>query len=139
MQFRVPQFIDIEDKILGPLTWKQFAYTLGAGGSAYMALRFTDSKFLGILIGIPFVSLFLSLAFVKINNQTFVEVLEHAFNYISRGNLYTWQKDDKRVNDAEQIVVEENKNKVQIINVNKQSLREIANDLDIKNNKERLE
>jgi hypothetical protein len=29
MQFRVPQFIDIEDKLFGPLTFKQFIYLAG--------------------------------------------------------------------------------------------------------------
>ena len=32
MRFQVPQFIEVEDKIFGPLTLKQFLYT--AGGAA---------------------------------------------------------------------------------------------------------
>ena len=44
MQFRVPQFIDIEDKILGPLSWRQFAYVLGAAAVAYISLRLLPSK-----------------------------------------------------------------------------------------------
>ena len=69
MQFRVPQFIDIEDKILGPLTWKQAAYCFGAIGGFYVPFRFIDSKILAFIVAAPFVSLFLSMAFVRINNQ----------------------------------------------------------------------
>lgn len=92
MQFRVPQFIDIEDKIIGPLTWRQFAYCLGAAGIAYLAMRFIGNNILALIVAAPFSGLFLALAFVKINNQSFVEVMEHAINYFSKSNIYTWQK-----------------------------------------------
>jgi len=36
MQFRVPQFLDIEDKVFGPFTFKQFGYMLGAIAFAYI-------------------------------------------------------------------------------------------------------
>ena len=32
MMFSVPQFIDVEDKIIGPLTLKQFIYLAGGAG-----------------------------------------------------------------------------------------------------------
>jgi hypothetical protein len=92
MQFRVPQFIDIEDKIIGPLTWRQFAYCLGAVGVTYLAMRFVSNNILALIVAAPFAGLFLALAFVKINNQPFVEVLEHAVNYFTKSNIYTWQK-----------------------------------------------
>ncbi|MFM2424198.1 MAG: hypothetical protein RLZZ70_589, partial [Candidatus Parcubacteria bacterium] len=38
MQFEVPQFIEIEDKIFGPLTWKQFLYV--GGGLSMTAVLF---------------------------------------------------------------------------------------------------
>ena len=36
MQFQVPQFIEIEDKIFGPLTFKQFIYLAGGGGLCFL-------------------------------------------------------------------------------------------------------
>ena len=71
MRFQVPQFIDIEDKIFGPLTFKQFVYLAGAGG-----LGFLIFKSLPLLIALPLIlgvlGLGVSLAFVKINNKTFI-------------------------------------------------------------------
>ncbi|TSC61742.1 MAG: SsrA-binding protein, partial [Parcubacteria group bacterium Athens0416_74] len=32
MQFQVPQFIEVEDKIVGPLTFKQFVFIAGGLG-----------------------------------------------------------------------------------------------------------
>ena len=39
MQFQVPQFIEVEDKIFGPLTFKQFVYVLGGAGACYLLWR----------------------------------------------------------------------------------------------------
>ena len=39
MRFQVPQFIDIEDKIFGPLTFKQFVYLAGGGGLAFLIYK----------------------------------------------------------------------------------------------------
>ena len=36
MQFQVPQFIEVEDKIFGPLTFKQFIYMGGGLSTAYV-------------------------------------------------------------------------------------------------------
>lgn len=95
MQFRVPQFIDIEDKILGPLSWRQFAYVLGAAAVAYISLRLLPSKVIALLVGGPFIILFLALAFVRINDRPFVDTLQNAFTYFFGGNIYTWQKENK--------------------------------------------
>jgi nicotinamide riboside transporter PnuC len=116
---------------LGPLTWKQFAYTLGAVGILYISLRFTNSKILGLLIASPFVATFLALAFVKINNQSFVEVLEHAFNYVTSSRLYTWQKNTNQNKNESVVVQSEAKSNIQVHA--KRGLADIANSLDIKN------
>ena len=42
MRFSVPQFIDVEDKIFGPLTLKQGIYRVGAVGAAYLIYCFFD-------------------------------------------------------------------------------------------------
>jgi nicotinamide riboside transporter PnuC len=130
MQFRVPQFIDIEDKILGPLTWKQFAYTLGAVGVLYISLRLSPSRFLGLIIAAPFVGTFLSLAFVKINNQSFVEILEHAFNYFTGSRLYTWQKNNNQNQNQISVIQSAPKDNIEVHT--RKDLAEIANDLDIR-------
>lgn len=36
MQFKIPQFLDIEDKIFGPFTFKQFSYLLASIAFAYI-------------------------------------------------------------------------------------------------------
>ncbi|MCF7843981.1 PrgI family protein [Candidatus Gracilibacteria bacterium] len=90
MQFRVPQFIDMEDKIIGPLTLKQFGYIVGAGGLSFIIWTFIPVKFIAVLVIIPVAGLFLALAFVKYNNRSFGELLESAFSYYTGAKVFTW-------------------------------------------------
>lgn len=92
MQFRVPQFIDIEDKVIGPLTLKQFGYIVGAGGVSFIIWTFIPSHFLAVLIIAPIAGLFISLAFVKYNNRPFGDFLESAFTYYIGSKIYTWKQ-----------------------------------------------
>ncbi|MBP6948458.1 MAG: PrgI family protein [Candidatus Pacebacteria bacterium] len=101
MQFRVPQFIDMEDKIIGPLTLKQFGYVVGAGGVSFIIWTFIPIKILAILLIIPIAGLFLALAFVKHNNRSFGEFLENAFAYYTNPKVYTWKQPTPEVNTNE--------------------------------------
>ncbi len=95
MQFRVPQFIDVEDKIFGPFTFKQFIYLAGGAGMCYVLLRLLPT-FIAIIFIAPVAALALALAFYRVNNKPFIEVIEAWFNYIRRGKLYLWKKEPKK-------------------------------------------
>ena len=41
-QFTVPQFIDVEDKVIGPITVRQFIILLFGGGFIFIAYRLSD-------------------------------------------------------------------------------------------------
>ncbi|PIQ67093.1 MAG: hypothetical protein COV95_00585, partial [Candidatus Zambryskibacteria bacterium CG11_big_fil_rev_8_21_14_0_20_40_24] len=71
MRFQVPQYIEVEDKIFGPFTLKQFIYMAGGAGGAVAAFSLLPS-FLAILIAVPLVLLSAALTFVKINNRPFI-------------------------------------------------------------------
>lgn len=91
MQFEVPQFIEIEDKIFGPFTWRQFLY-LGGGVGMGVVLFFTAPFWLFILIGLPIALLAGALSFYPVNNRPFSYFLEAIFGYFSRQKLYLWKK-----------------------------------------------
>lgn len=94
MRFEVPQFIEVEDKIVGPLTWKQFIY-LG-GGIGILVGLYLYSFLLFALLGIPLATLAGFLAFHKVNNRPFSIFLESALNYFTKTRLYIWQKDTQQ-------------------------------------------
>ena len=91
MQFQVPQFIEVEDKIFGPLTIKQFIYVAGAVGFFVIMAVFMPLIF-AILVSLPVAALGFGLAFLKINNQPFIRTLESALSYARRSKLYLWKK-----------------------------------------------
>lgn len=95
MQFQVPQFIEIEDKIIGPFSWKQFIYMLGGLGLAYIFYK-TLPFLIALLLIIPTLSLAGALTFVKINGRPFIFVLEAWFNYAFQSKLYVWKKPEPK-------------------------------------------
>ncbi len=78
MQYKVPQFIDVEDKIFGPLTFKQFLYLGGAGGISLIFITLLP-LWLAIPLMLPFAALGGGLAFYKVDDRPLIVVLEHAF------------------------------------------------------------
>ena len=71
MQFQVPQFIEVEDRIFGPLTFRQFIFIAGGAGMCYVFWRI-----LPLLISAPLIlavaALALSLAFMEYNGRPFI-------------------------------------------------------------------
>ncbi len=94
MRFQVPQFIEIEDKIFGPLTIKQFIYIAGGIGLCFILFRFLP-LIIVIPLGIVVLGFSLGLAFYKINNKPLIYIMQSAFGYYLSNKLYLWKKLDK--------------------------------------------
>ncbi len=91
MRFEVPQFIEIEDKIIGPFTWRQFVYLAGGIGLG-VVLFFTTPLFVFGLIGIPLGALSALLAFYPVNNRPFSSFLESMVFFYKNNRVYYWRK-----------------------------------------------
>jgi hypothetical protein len=90
MQFQVPQFIDVEDKIIGPLTLKQFGYLAAAGGLSFF-LFFTVSTWLWFILSAVIVGVGVGFAFIKINGRPLVRIALSAFSFYWKPQTYVWQ------------------------------------------------
>jgi hypothetical protein len=132
MQFRVPQFIDIEDKVFGPFTLKQFGYMAGAAGFSFLLWVLIPIKFIAIMLIIPVAGLFLSLAFVKFNQRPFGELLESAFAYYTNPKLYTWKQPttDNKSDPINQVVTETQK-EIVIEKTNRDRIHDVSLGLDV--------
>jgi hypothetical protein len=91
MRFQVPQFIEVEDKIIGPLTIKQFIYLAGGIGLSIIFYLFINPFIFSLIFIIPIMAFAGMLAFFKVNNKPFVVVLEAAFKYLINPKLYLWR------------------------------------------------
>lgn len=99
MRFQVPQFIEIEDKIFGPLTFKQFVY-MGGGLAMAFVLYELLPLYVAIIIMLPVLAFAGALAFYKPYNPSpmpFSALVESAFRYIVNEKLYIWKKKDRPV------------------------------------------
>lgn len=96
MRFEVPQFIEVEDKIIGPFTWKQFVYLAGGAG-ALITIFFMLPFIFFAIIGLPIGALAGFLAFHRVNNQPFSVFLEAFVTYMTKSKLYLWRKDQEQV------------------------------------------
>lgn len=95
MRFQVPQFIEVEDKIFGPLTFKQFIYVGGGAGIAAV-LFILLPNLLAFFISAPIVIFALALAFFKVNEKPFIHVVEAFFKYTFGSKLYIWKKEERK-------------------------------------------
>lgn len=94
MEYQVPQFIEVEDKIFGPLTWKQFIYIGGSMGLAVVVFLYFPF-FIALIVGLPVLALGFALAFYKVNDRSFVDILGAGFNFYTKDRLYLWRKEEK--------------------------------------------
>lgn len=136
MRFQVPQFIDVEDKIFGPLTFKQFIYI--AGGVGISVVLFTLlPKFIAFFASIPFVVFSLALAFYKINSKPFVEVVEAYFKYQLASKLYIWKKEEKAPEAKESEV--RTPAQVYVPKLSESKLKDLSFALDVQQSESRIE
>lgn len=132
MDYQVPQFIEVEDRIFGPLTLKQFIYIAGGVGISALLLV-TLPLILALIIGTPIALLAAALAFYKINNKPFINILEAAFNYYVGKRLYLWKKEkEDAVTDLPTKVVSDDEAKSKTAGLTRTKLEELAWKLDVR-------
>ena len=90
MQFQVPQFIESEDKIIGPLTIRQFIY-VGIAGAFCFVLYFMVEPWLFVLLSVIFVGTALALGVVRVSGHPLTHVVRAAFSFYWNPQLYLWQ------------------------------------------------
>ena len=134
MQFKVPQFLDIEDKIFGPFTFRQFVYLAGVAG-----LCFIIFKLLGLWLGaIPILAvagLSVALIYYRPNNKPFINMVEASFNYFLKSKLYIWKRRKNKTEDKRKIAASQEDEKRaklgQEARLGNNKLRDLAWSLDV--------
>lgn len=90
MQFQVPQFLDVEDKIFGPLTLKQFLYIAAAAAISFI-LFFALEEWLWVICTGIVGLIAITLAFVKFNGRPAIYMFLSLIKYAWFPKLYLWQ------------------------------------------------
>lgn len=139
MEFKVPQFIDIEDKIAGPFTFAQIMYIMGGGAICYIIWTILSFSPLLTFIKIPLiamvVALSLSLAFYpkEKHGKPFVEILESGLKFFFLKNkLYTWKRVPKEKIVVKKEPLEKNKVSINVPSISESKLKDLSWSLDVK-------
>jgi len=107
-QFVVPQFIDVEDKIFGPITVRQFLILLATGLIIFISFKLADfTLFVVITLFVGLIAILF--AFVRINGQDFHYVILNIIQTLRHPALRIWRKDysDKELNYFRKEEIEE--------------------------------
>lgn len=98
MNFVLPQFIDMETKIIGPLTLKQFVYVGSGTAASFLLYLFSTSnqKSFPLYVCLVFVVIIegaaFSLAFIKVNGISLPIIIKNYFVFSIAPKLYLWKK-----------------------------------------------
>jgi hypothetical protein len=124
MRYQVPQFIEVEDKLFGPLTFKQFIYV--GGGAAICVIFFTLlPTFFALLFSIPVAVFAGCLAFYRMNGKPFIR-------YSLGGKLYIWNKEERK--PLARTHPDKPVQQVYVPKLSESKLKELSWELDIKEN-----
>ncbi len=95
-QYKVPQNIDLEDKIVGPFTMKQFAYLMGGGLLIYaiyqVFLPYENNVIYTVIVALPVAFLALALTFIKINDRPFEKFIVNYFQFLFSPKRRIWSR-----------------------------------------------
>lgn len=104
MEYQVPQFTEVESKIVGSLTLKQFIYLAGAAGLCITFFFYLPTIF-ALLFSAPIVALAAALAFYKVNGKPFIEMLEAGFNYYTGAKFFLWKRHELKTEERDTAAV----------------------------------
>ena len=88
----VPQYIDVEDKIVGPLTWKHLGWMFAGAGLLAVAFVTLD-KVTFFIVAFFIVSFVGALSFYRPQGIPFIDFLGYGFTYILQPKKYIWKRE----------------------------------------------
>lgn len=109
MRFTIPQFIEHEAKIVGPMTFRQFIY-IGVAGAAAFFLYFSASFSVFLISSIVLGVVASSFAFLKIGGKTLPSLLANLLKFTVSPKKYIWNKKEKLVAVLKKEAVSEKEN-----------------------------
>lgn len=89
-QYKVPQDVEADDKLLGPFSFRQFVYLLIAGGLIALAVGLFQLFPLLAIIPIPFIILFAALALPLKKDQPMETYLAALVSYYLKPHTRMW-------------------------------------------------
>lgn len=97
MRFRVPQFIDTKEKIIGPLTLQQFIWVGSGVAILFIIFQTNLPQFVIYLIAIIVLAISGMLAFFKIDGVPLPKYLVYMLSFLSGPKRYYFKKESRDI------------------------------------------
>ena len=135
MQFAVPQFTDIEDKLIGPLTLKQFLLLLATGGVVMFFWSILGLGIIFFLFSLPVALMGVVITFSKFNGRSLLTYVGPMLNFASSAKIMIYRREGAQMSYSQKKKeVVEKKPIVEAVTENR--LRKLAYLLDQKTGEE---
>ena len=131
MRFTVPQFIEHEAKIVGPLTFKQFTY-IGIAGAICFIIYFSVSFTVFILACVVLLGGGMALAFLKVGGRSLPGVIGSFLRFKLTPKMYLWKKKPGTISILETKKVEKKEEETSLKIVKKSQLKDIQTKIETK-------
>ena len=95
-QYKVPQFIDRESKIIGPITIRQLAIMCAVGFMEVILYFLITNRVLFIIISILFVGTALALIFIPFNGRPLSATVVSMVGFFTKSRVYQWKQATKQ-------------------------------------------
>ncbi len=134
MRFTVPQFIEHEAKIVGPLTFRQFVYVgiaAAIGFILYFSTPFSIFLISSLILGV----LALALAFFKVGGRGLPTIIGNLLKFSLTPKMYIWKKSDKPITVFKKEIKKERKETEEEIPLKiaeNSQLKKLRNQIEIK-------
>lgn len=96
MRYQLPQFIDVEDRVVGPLTIKQFGWLLGGVACCVPAYFLADPS-LFITLSVIIIGTAGAFAFYKPYGRPLISYLISVVRYVFQPKIFLWKKQVKQL------------------------------------------
>lgn len=92
--YNVPQYIDVEDKVAGPLTAKQLLWMFGMGAALLVLYNMFEFNVFAFL-SVPVILIFCAFAFYRPYNMPLIAFVSYTLLFLVRPKLYVWIRDGR--------------------------------------------
>lgn len=138
MQYYVPQFIESESKVIGPLSLKQFFLITGPVAFVIVLYFIFRSFIIALTTGLILIGTGVAFAFYKFEGQDLLSVFSYGINFLLKPKKFVWAK--RGIETATLKEIEKPQKKEEIIipyKIKKESkLKKIAWEIETKSSKE---
>jgi hypothetical protein len=97
MNFDVPQYVDIEDRIFGPLTARQLGWLFGLGATVIFLFYTLQTVYFYMSV-VPIGIFFLVMAFVRPQGMPMNRFAGVVIAFLFKPKVYIWKRGGDRIN-----------------------------------------